>query len=324
VTIDFRQLTDVAQARLGARAISASDEFFAPKERLLAPGRAFFDPDRYTDRGKWMDGWETRRKRGGGHDWCVIRLAVPSVIRGVVVDTSHFKGNHPAACSVDAAGEETGPGPVSGWHEILGRMPLEPHAENRFEVASHATWAHVRLNIYPDGGVARFRVHGEPHRRWTARSSDVVDLAAALAGGVVLACSDMFFSEPHHLLLPDRSIRMDDGWETRRRRGPGHDWCVIRLAARGTIEAIDVDTSRYKGNYPDRCSLECADDPDAAWSIPSRWREIVPESKLGPDRVERFEASDGALATHVRFNMHPDGGVARLRIWGRLAEGSAR
>jgi allantoicase len=322
-------LIDLASERLGGKALVANDEFFAPKENLLKPGRGVFLEDKYTDRGKWMDGWETRRRRGPGHDWCIIRLGVCGTIRSVTVDTNHFRGNHPVECSLDAAVLTATASAkhlvaFEGWREIVPRSPLLGHCENEFEAASGDPVTHVRLNIYPDGGVARLRVWGEAQPDWTALRDrrKPVDLVAAAHGGVPLASSDEFFGQPINLLMPGTPANMGDGWETRRRRGPGHDWVVLRLGHRGVVEAADVDTSHFKGNYPESCSLEALDAPElAARAIPSEtaaWQQLLPRTKLGPDAVHRFaELVERAPITHVRFNIYPDGGVARLRLWGR-------
>ncbi len=160
-------LIDLAAARLGGNALLASDEFFAPKSNLLEPGRGVFIEGRYTKRGKWMDGWETRRRRGPGYDWCIIRLGAPGVIRALTVDTNHFRGNHPAECSLDAVDLAGAPTARrlralgGAWLERLPRAPLAGHTENDFSIRGDARATHVRLNIYPDGGVARLRVWGE-------------------------------------------------------------------------------------------------------------------------------------------------------------------
>lgn len=324
-------LIDLAAARLGGRAVLANDEFFAPKENLLQPGRGVFVEGKYTDRGKWMDGWETRRRREPGHDWCIIRLGVPGLIRAVTVDTHHFRGNYPAACSLDwaapsDAGEADGLAHFQGWEELLPKSPLQGHTENEFAIRAGGRVTHVRLNIYPDGGVARLRVWGEAQPDWDALiAGKPVDLVAAVNGGAPLATSDDFFSAPINLLMPDVPANMGDGWETRRRREPGHDWVVLRLGRRGVIESIAVDTTHFKGNYPECCSLEALDAPALdAQAVPdanARWREILPRSKLGPDTAHRFsrEVLAHEPVTHVRFNIFPDGGVARLRLWGRPA-----
>ena len=210
-------LIDLAAARVGGRALRANDEFFAPKENLLAPGRGVFIEGKYTSRGKWMDGWETRRRRTPGHDWCIVRLGIPGVIRAVTVDTNHFRGNHPEACSLDASVRNQ-------WVEILSRSPLHGHAENEFQIASDARVTEVRLNIYPDGGVARLRVWGEARPDWSRLAHRRIDLAAVGHGTVPVAASDEFFGEPLNLVMPGRPANMGDGWETKRRRGPGHDW----------------------------------------------------------------------------------------------------
>jgi allantoicase len=249
-------LIDLAAARVGGRALAANDEFFAPKENLLRPGRGVFIEGRYTDRGKWMDGWETRRRREPGHDWCVIRLGIAGVIRAVTVDTNHFRGNYPESCSLDAAAAAGDPSPDAvadlPWREILPRTPLTGHAENTLAVTDDARVTHVRLNIHPDGGVARLRVWGEARPDWAAITAigRPVDLVAVAHGGVPLASSDEFFSEPHTLLMPYPPANMGDGWETRRRRGPGHDWVAIRLGHRGG-RPRSTGHDPLQGNYPD-------------------------------------------------------------------------
>ncbi len=324
-------LIDLAAERLGGRALLANDEFFAPKENLLKPGRGEFIEDKYTDRGKWMDGWETRRRRVPGHDWCIIELGAPGVIHAVVVDTNHFKGNHPEACSLEACAVDSAPpleelGALADrWSELLAKSPLQGHAENRFDVRPGARVSHVRLNIFPDGGVARLRLLGVVRPAWDRLLAEghAVDLAAAHHGGLPLACSDEFFSKPLNLIMPGRSMNMGDGWETRRRRGPGHDWVVLQLGRRGVIERIELETTHFKGNFPDSASLEACDaGPDAALEPggPSpEWREIVPRTTLQADaqRVFRDELAFRGPVSHVRLNIYPDGGVARLRVYGR-------
>ena len=324
--MDFRKYPDLASAALGGRAVYANDDFFAPVERLVEEGPAVFDPDRYTDRGKWMDGWESRRRREPGNDWAVVRLGVAGIVRGVVIDTRHFKGNHPESASVEAAALKDEP---SSWEELawtplVPRQPLEPDAPNAFAANDGRAWTHVRLSIYPDGGVARLRVHGEAAPDWEVIAREgPADLAAVVHGGLVLAASDEFFSAPLHLLLPGHSRGMHDGWETRRRRGAGHDWVVIRLGRRGRISRVEIDTHHFKGNFPESASVEIADLPGApAGAVPedASWRELVPRTRLGPDAAHAFDVDDdvSATATHVRLRIYPDGGVARLRVVGEV------
>lgn len=311
--IEFTELVDLASERLGGAALAASDEFFAPKENLVKASKPVFREDEYTDRGKWMDGWETRRRRGPGHDWCVVRLGLPGIIGGVNVDTSFFRGNFPESCSIEAAEAEGGP-----WTEILPRSPLLGDAENLFRIEANRRFTRVRLHIYPDGGVARLRVYGlvVPDRERLAGRGEI-DLGALENGGLVLAASDMFFGARNNLILPGPPRGMHDGWETRRRRGPGHDWAIVQFGVPGTIRRAEVDTTWFKGNAPGSCSLDvlAAGDP---LSTDAEWGEVLPESMLSPDSVHVFEKEvrPSPVATHARLNIYPDGGVARLRLFG--------
>ena len=324
----FTNLVDVAAPRLGGAVVLANDEFFAPKENLLNPAKPVWREDEYTDRGKWMDGWETRRRRVPGHDWCLVRLGLPAVVHGVVVDTSFFKGNFPEQCSLETClaggaldAEAIAAGEGVEWREILPRSALRGDAENPFAVAVRSPATYLRLNIYPDGGVARLRVYGEPLPDPALRAGVTADLAALENGGLVVGCSDMFFGHRHNLILPGRSTHMGDGWETKRRRGPGHDWIIVRLAARGTIGRIEVDTDHFKGNAPESCSLDICDvrDLPSEWlsSCEVGWATLLPRSPLQADAQHRFEVSAGP-ATHARLAIYPDGGIARLRLFGTV------
>jgi allantoicase len=328
---EFTELADLAAARLGGTALAANDEFFAEKENLLKPEKPIFIPDKYTERGKWMDGWESRRRRTPGHDWCIIRLGIAGVIRGVVIDTAFFTGNFPSHCSIDACTADD-LATADGWREILPKSALRGDSINPFAIDARERFTHVRLNIYPDGGVARLRVHGEPVPDWSAilAAGDVVNVSAVEHGGRAIDCSDKFYSHPQNLLMPYRAANMGDGWETKRRRGPGHDWAILRLGIEAVIRRVEVDTTHFKGNYPESCSLEAvvaAADPDGS----APWEEVVPGVMLGPHAKHVFESElrHGVVASHVRLNMFPDGGISRLRVFGtptqqgRLAAGVA-
>ncbi|WP_089233353.1 allantoicase [Tropicimonas sediminicola] len=317
---------NLASAGLGARGLSSTNEFFAPLERMLADGEPVFIEGKFDDHGKWMDGWETQRRRDGGHDHAVIKLAAPGRILGFDVDTRHFTGNYAPACRIEAAStrevtEET------SWAQILPHRALGPDGHHFFRCESFESWTHIRLHIYPDGGVARLRVFGVPELDPTHDGQEI-DLAASLNGGRILAMSDAHYGDYNRLLAPGRGTNMGDGWETRRRREPGYDWMVIALGARGVVERIEVDTAHFKGNYPDRCSLQAADMlnfgdglTDALVTDSMFWKTLLPERKLGPDAIHDFREGLEALGpvTHVRFNIHPDGGVSRLRLFGRPA-----
>jgi allantoicase len=321
----FSGFIDLAAARLGGRAVLANDEFFAEKENLLKPHRAIFLPDEYTDHGKWMDGWETRRKRTPGHDWCIVKLGLPGTLRGFDIDTAHFLGNHPAYASVEAvdAPDATPEALVKPlpWRTVLPKSALKAGSQNLFAAVDDQPATHLRLNIFPDGGVARFRAYGRVLPRALESGKDA-DLAAIENGGNVVAASDMFFGTKDALILPGRSTHMGDGWETRRRRGPGFDWAVVALGSVGHVKRVVLETTHFKGNYPDSCVLYGCLAPEAdvdtlnAASLP--WRELLPQTKLKADADHVFEkelADIGAIS-HVKLDIHPDGGVARLRVWG--------
>ena len=337
-TASFTGLVDLASERLGGRALLASDEFFAEKENLLKPGRGVFIVDKYTENGKWMDGWESRRKRVPGYDWCILKLGQRGVIRGVDIDTNHFLGNHPPYASLEACiaeGNPSGEELASGkweWVEILHRVSLRPGSQNLFAInaapgSEGASWTHLRLNIYPDGGVARFRVYGDVTPNWEDQPQDAtVDLAAVENGGKVVAASDMFFGNKDNLIMPGRSLNMGDGWETKRRRGPGHDWAGVQLGAPGAVEKIEVDTNHFKGNYPDRCIIEGCFQPDLAIDSLTvhdvAWTALVPETKLEAHKQHYFDKIEyHQPLTHIRLSIFPDGGVSRLRVFGKRATG---
>ena len=323
---------NLASARLGARGLYATDAFFAPLERMLADTDPHWDPNLYDDNGKWMDGWESRRKRVPGHDWAVIRLAMPGRIFGFDVDTHYFTGNYPPHCSIEAAFVEDGdPTDATVWTEILGKSPLGPGAHHFFENAGkQELWTHLRLHIYPDGGVARLRVYGSAYFDWSkVGADDEVDLGYIFNGAKSLAWSDAHYGVPDKMLGPGRGLNMGDGWETKRRRGPGHDWAVIRLGHPGTIRRLIVDTAFFKGNFPDTCELLGANRPDlgdtlsdADIAASESWTPILPRTKLQMDHIHEFGTdalTDIGPITHVRFAMHPDGGVMRLRLFGTKA-----
>jgi allantoicase len=319
------QQINLADPRLGAATLACSDDFFAPMDRLLQPQAAIFVPGKYDANGKWMDGWESRRKRGPGHDWCVVRLARPGRIAGVDIDTSFFTGNYPPAAALDGCPDGADPALAESWQPLLATTPLNGNQHHLIAIDSPAVISHVRLNILPDGGVARLRVYGRPAGAPAVAADGLVDLAAALNGGYPVAWNDAHFGVAGNLLLPGRGVDMGDGWETRRRREPGFDWCIIALGQPGTIRRIEVDTAHFKGNFPDRCSLQAGYAPglsDQALVAQAQfWPTLLPEMKLQADHIHTFRDEVAALdkVTHVRLNLHPDGGVSRLRLWGEVA-----
>ncbi|MEE4546051.1 allantoicase [Streptomyces sp. V4-01] len=333
--LPFGTLADLADRRLGAGVVAANDEFFAERENLLRAGPAVFDPERFGHKGKVMDGWETRRRRGASaevphpgetdHDWALVRLGAPGVIRGIVVDTAHFRGNYPQAVSLEATSHSLSAAPEDlldpsvEWTRLVPRTAVGGHAENAFAIHVERRFTHLRLRQHPDGGVARLRVYGDvaPDPGWLTEL-DTFDLVALENGGTVEDASDRFYSPPEHTILPGRSQKMDDGWETRRRRDSGNDWIRYRLVEQGVIRAVEIDTAYLKGNSAGWASLSVRDGADGAWT------RLLPRVRLQPDTVHRFLVNP-IPATHVRIDIFPDGGISRLRLHGSLTkEGAAR
>jgi len=323
-----KNLPNLALPELGGAICSVSDEFFAPAKRMLSAAEPVFIPDCFDQHGKWMDGWESRRKRTSGHDFCVVRIC-PGVIRGVELDTRFFTGNFPPAAMLEACSVEIEPDERTAWTVLVAKTEIEGDSIRFFAVNNENTWSHVRLNIYPDGGIARLRVFGEPVEYEKASDRDQwVDLLSADAGGLALECNNMHFGAMSNLLSNHPVANMGDGWETRRRRQPGNDWVILQLGQKGRICRVEVDTAFFRGNYPARCSLKGAT-PGAHADLASEsvsWGEILPQLALGPDQLHVFESQVRARAdvTHVRLDIYPDGGVARLRLFGVPASPAER
>ncbi|HUR42658.1 MAG TPA: allantoicase [Aestuariivirga sp.] len=314
---------NLASPRLGAKAVYATDDFFADKSRMLADASPTFDPAKYDSNGKYMDGWESRRRRGGGHDFCIVKLGVPGIIHGADIDTSHFTGNFPPSASLDACIADGDPDPKAAWTEILAPVSLGPSAHHFHAISSAKAWTHIRLNIYPDGGVARLRIYGEPIPSWEGKDrKGLYELSLATNGGRIVSYNNAHYGTVWTLLTLGRGLNMGDGWETRRRREPGNDWIIVKLGAAGIVEKVEVDTCHYKGNYPDRCSLQAAHVALATGDEGMGWPELMGEQKLQADHIHTFAGDVIAKlgpVNHVKLNIFPDGGVSRLRIFGRLA-----
>ncbi len=311
---------NLAAPEQGGAICSVSDDFFAPAKRMLSTDEPVFIPDRFDAHGKWMDGWESRRKRIAGHDYCMVRIC-PGVIRGIEIDTRHFTGNFPPAAMLEACRVDIEPDENTVWTELVPRTDIEGDSRRLFKVDNDNTWSHIRLHIYPDGGIARLRVYGEPVRFQSATDRDQwVDLVSSEVGGGAVECNNMHFGDMSNLLSTRPVANMGDGWETARRREPGNDWVVLKLGRKGRVCRVEVDTAFFRGNYPARCSLK-GGMPDTDVNIADEsvnWTEILPAVALGPDQLHIFESqlSDIGNVTHVRLDIYPDGGVARLRLQG--------
>jgi allantoicase len=318
-------LVDLASDRVGGTVVAANDDFFAPMTNLIKDD-APVAKDEYTPQGKWMDGWETRRRREPGHDWAIVRLGLRGIPRHLIVDTAHFTGNFPEAASVEAIDLPGNPNMVElardpgRWTTLVDRAVLRGDTLNEFPAGTAVVASHIRLVIFPDGGVARLRVLGDPvPPDGLLDGSTEVDLAALHSGGRAIDCSDRHYSSPNNMLLPGRPRGMSDGWETRRRRGPGNDWAVIRLAGLGEVRRLEIDTTYFRGNAPGSVQVEAITAAGASLGDLrfAEWRTLLPEQPVRPDAKKRFnDLEPVGAATHLRVNIHPDGGLARFRAYG--------
>ena len=317
---------NLASPKLGAVVIYATDEFFASKERLISDTEPLFIPDKYDSHGKWMDGWESRRRRDGGYDYCVIKLKSAGTIVGADIDTRHFTGNHPPYASLDGILSPNPPNEKSVWTEVIPKFEVKPDAHNFVEAECEKQFNHLRFNIYPDGGVARLRVYGRPTADWKQLdSSGIHELSAITNGGYVVAYNDAHYGNPWVILTPGRGTDMGDGWETRRRREPGNDWIIIALGAESIVESLEVDTAHFKGNYPDKCSVEATvvknNDKNTLLSDSIQWSTLMDRQKLSMDHIHHFgdeKINSLGPVTHLRLSIYPDGGISRFRAFGRL------
>ncbi|OUS03538.1 allantoicase [Flavobacteriales bacterium 33_180_T64] len=326
----LKQYTDLASEKIGGQVLYATDDFFAEKENLIKEGRGIFITDKYTDRGKWMDGWESRRKRTSGHDWVVLKLGAEGKIRGFDIDTNHFLGNHPPFASVEAIHLDNDISDWSNtddlsWDRILPKSPLDPGSQHFFEIDSDNVYTHVRLHIYPDGGVARFRVYGDVYKDWSkVNPQEVMDLALVNNCGKALHCNDMFFSVMDNLISPTTGKNMGDGWETKRNRTPNNeDFVILKLGHQGIVHKVIIDTKHFKGNYPDSCAIDSCncDNDDVILSNNHKWEPLLPQQKLEADTEHHFEKEvlqTQRAVTHVKLKIYPDGGISRLRILGTI------
>ncbi|RKP06765.1 allantoicase [Thamnocephalis sphaerospora] len=323
----FAQYIDLACRSQGGRIVDVSDEFFATADNLLAPGDAVSKPNTYTENGAWMDGWETRR-HNPNHDWVIIKLGFAGSIAGFDIDTGHFNGNQAPVAAIDACfvDEETlkqGGNIDFPWEEILPKVDLGPAAKHffLFDVPT-GVCNFVRLRIFPDGGVGRLRVYGAVRPVWPLTAGkQLLDLAFVGNGGRVVACSDQHYTPASNLTLPGRGQNMGDGWETKRSRVASHcDWSIIRLGNAGRLEKCEIDTHHYKGNYPESVELDACysilDDPST--DPECAWFQILPRQKMSAHQQHHFSLDlRDRVFTHVRMTIYPDGGVMRLRVYGR-------
>ena len=317
MTISLLDLPDLAAERFGGTVVASSDDFFGAAQRLLHSAAPVSRKGVFDEHGQWMDGWESSRRRDGREDdWVLIRLGAAGIVRLAVVDTSFFDGNQPSSATLQGACVPGNPSPsdvlASPWTDLLKEVELHPNRLHELVIETPVRVTHVRLVIRPDGGVARLRLHGLAMPDPADLDGLTIDLAAARLGGEVVACSDMHFGRRTNLIAPGEARVMAEGWETRRRRGPGHDWALVRLAGEGSVRRVVVDTRLFRGNAPASGDLETAPSADGPWT------PLLSDVRLQPDQAHDLALPESRTARWVRLSVHPDGGVSRLRVLGRL------
>ncbi|MFQ3246498.1 MAG: allantoicase [Arenicella sp.] len=339
------QYVDLLSEKVGGRAIACSDDWFASCDNLVKPGRGTFTAGKFISTGQLMDGWESRRSFGRSSDrgldsrsrsesaaeqgdWCVLRMGLSGVVRFFDIDTNHFRGNAPERVMVQAASLKGEPDLDTPWTTILDSSEVQANSQNLFACNSASSWTHLRLSMFPDGGIARFRAYGEvrPNRHHYI-DGELVDLASVTTGARGFAASDMFYSSPQNLTLPGRGVDMGDGWETKRRRDNNNDWAILKLGTKGAILKVIIDTAHFKGNFPDSASLLAIDaellnlsDKDLLHSS-TQWQTVLKKMPLYADKehlfIDEIQVGRETEFTHVKLNIFPDGGVSRLRVLGR-------
>ena len=318
-------LVNLASPKMGTKILAFADDFFGEVTRMLNDKDPIFIEDKYDNHGKWMDGWESKRRRDGGNDWAILKLGSSGIISKIEIDTSYFTGNFPPFFSLEGIYSETEPNKDSNWKSLIAKTNLVGDCKNNFELNLKEKFNFVRLQIFPDGGVARIRLFGEVKYNWDRfNNEEIIELSSLKLGGSILAYNNAHYGDVSALLSEGRGKTMGDGWETRRRREPGNDWIIIKLAQKGIIEKIEIDTAHFKGNYPDRASIQAISidknitTKDLIQSS-ENWDVILDETKLTADNIHEYEINSNskAEATHIRLNIYPDGGVSRLRIFGK-------
>ena len=318
-------LVNLASPKMGTKILAFSDDFFGEVTRMLNDKDPIFIEDKYDNHGKWMDGWESKRRRDGGNDWAILKLGSAGIISKIEIDTSYFTGNFPPFFSLEGIYSETDPNKDSNWKSLIAKTNLVGDCKNNFELNLKEKFNFVRLQIFPDGGVARIRLFGKVKYNWDRfNNEEIIELSSLKLGGSILAYNNAHYGDVSALLSEGRGKTMGDGWETRRRREPGNDWIIIKLAQKGIIEKIEIDTAHFKGNYPDRASIQAISidknitTKDLIQSS-ENWDVILDETKLTADNIHEYEINSNskAEATHIRLNIYPDGGVSRLRIFGK-------
>ena len=315
-------LIDLAQPRLGTKIIYKTDDFFAPANRIISPTNPIFKEGVFDKHGKWMDGWESRRKRTPGHDYIILKLGKPGTISKIDIDTSHFNGNQPAMISVEGTYSHSNKINKLKWTSILPKKKTKANSHHFFTVKNKKIFTHIKFNIFPDGGVARLRLYGSIGKSEKFKNKKI-NLASLLDGASVIACNNEHFGKAENILAPGKAKNMSDGWETRRRRGKGNDWLILNCIEGSFIDKIEISTHHFKGNFPSHCSLQAAylssKSSKQIVNSSNKWKYLLKTTKLSSNKTHLFKNSlmKKEKVNHIRINIFPDGGISRFRIFGK-------
>ena len=315
-------LIDLAQPRLGTKVLFKTDDFFASANRIISPTEPVFKEGVFDKHGKWMDGWESRRKRTKGHDYIILKLGKPGNIKKIDVDTSHFNGNQPSMVSIEGANSNSDKTNQLKWQPLLLRKKTKANSHHYFTVNSKKVFTHIKFNIFPDGGVARLKLYGSISKSNKLKNKKT-NLASLLEGASVIACNNEHFGKAENILAPGKSKNMGDGWETRRRRGKGFDWLILNSLDGKEIDKIEISTHHFKGNFPSYCSLQAAYLPTSKnskqiVSSSVKWKYLLKDAKLSANKIHTFKnhLMKKDKINFIKINIFPDGGISRFRIYG--------
>ena len=317
-------LIDLAQSRIGSRIVYKTDEFFAPAKRIINPWPPIYKEGVFDKHVKWMDGWETRRKRIKGYDFLILKFGKPGLIKKIDVDTSYFSGNHHNQISLQACkSKKNKPDIKTKWITIIKKSKTKANSHHFFNIKNKNYFTHIKLNIFPDGGVARLRVFGSIKIK-NKTQNKIQNLTSIINGAVPIACNNEHFGRAENILAPGIGKNMGDGWETRRSRGNNFDWIIIKCSSPGKINKIQVDTHHFKGNYPDKCSLQAAYIPtkisgNNIVKKSNKWPHILNKVKLYAHKKHNFKNKKmkNKKINYIRINIFPDGGISRIRAFGK-------
>ena len=320
-------MINLADPRIGSKIIYKTDDFFAAAHRILNIEAPIFKDGLFDKHGKWMDGWETRRRRSNGFDYLILKLGKPGKIFDIDIDTTHFDGNQPTHASVEGCFSKNKPSKKTKWISLLNKKKLGPSRNHSFKSKNKSVFNYIRLNIFPDGGVARLRLYGKIEMEKNYLSNKTINLTSVLNGASIIGCNNEHFGRAENVIAPGKGRNMGDGWETRRSRGKNFDWLIIKFGKPGLIKKLEIDTHHFKGNYPDSCSIQTASiskdlSNKSIVNNSKNWKFILNKSKLSAHRKHIFKKFliKRSKENYLKINIYPDGGISRIRAFGNFVK----